>query len=124
MNGRNVMTDSCVSCDLSDDEPLEDECEHNTRSSSTLHSPSMSYSLASDHRGHVHTPEEGNELRTWSSTAFLHTVAVPRYHVDINDLNEGGHDSLSELSSLSGENLSDGDCYEMRKSGAICAHVD
>ena len=100
---------------MSDDKPSRDECEHNTRSSSTLHSPLTSYSLASDHRGHAHTPEEGNELRTWSSTACPHTVAVPRYHVDINDLNMGGHDSLS----LSGENLSEGEGYEMRKSGAI-----
>ena len=65
------------------------------------------------------TPEEGNELRTWSSTASPHSVAVPRYHIDINDLNQGGHDSLSELSSLWGENLSEGEGYEMRKSGAI-----
>ena len=119
MNGRDVMTDSCVSRDLSDNETLGDESEHNTRSSSTLHSPSTSYSLASGHRRHAHTPEEGNELRTRSSTASPHTVAVPHCHVDINDLSQGGRNSLSQLSSLSGENLSEREGYEMRKSGAI-----
>ena len=49
MNGRDVMTDSGVSRDLSDYEALGDESEHNTRSSWALHSPSTSYSLASDH---------------------------------------------------------------------------
>ena len=119
MNGRDVMTDSCVSRDLSDDETLGDGSEHNTRSSSTLHFPSSSYSLASVHQGHVHTPEEGNELRTHSLTASPHTVAVPHCHVDINDLSQGGHDCLSQLSSLSGENVSEEEGYEMRKSGAI-----
>ena len=47
MNGRDVMTDLCVSRDLSEDETLGDESDHNTRSSSTLHSPSTSYSLVS-----------------------------------------------------------------------------
>ena len=46
-------------------------------------------------------------------------MAVPHCHVDINDLSQGGHDSLSQLSSLCGENLSEGEGYEMRKSGAI-----
>ena len=49
MNGRDVLRDSCVSRDLSDNETLGDESEHNTRSSWALHSPSTSYSLASDH---------------------------------------------------------------------------
>ena len=119
MNGCDVMTDSCMSRDLSDDETLGDGSEHNTRSSSTLHFPSSSYSLASVHQGHAHTPEEGNELRTRSSTASPHTVAVPHCHFDINDLSQGGHDCLSQLLSLSGKNVSEEEGYEMRKSGAI-----
>ena len=97
----------------------------NTSSSSRPHHshslsvPTYSYSLASGHRGHAHTPEEFNELRTQSSTASPHTVAVSHCHVDVNDLNQSGHDSLSQLSSLLGENLSEGEGYEMRKSGAI-----
>ena len=46
-------------------------------------------------------------------------MAVPHCHVDINDLSQGGHNLLIRLSSLSGENLSEGEGYEMTKSGAI-----
>ena len=95
----------------------------------------MRVSITLDHHGHfilhqrlivwpliiedTHTHHRKEMSGEHGSRLHLHTLWRSLIAMCYQRFDSGGHDCLSQLSSLSGKNLSEGECYEMRKSGAI-----